>query len=151
MSDNDDIEAVNGGHNLTNLINDLRAARTEILGYYSERDAISAQIADVRARVKKWGVPKAVFDRAVKESLQDADKRNVADTFYSICREAFGLPIEQGELDFDSGKAKVETSAEDDDSEATADDQGDFAHDNDEGEEEEANEEEGASPLGQMH
>ncbi len=106
------------GGNLKPVLDAIKEAQKKVLELQTKREAISAEIGEVRASVKALGFSKKSFDNAVVRSQMDPEKRDQYDEDFSIACEAMGCPItgeqaalfETEEGDKDDGTSEEEDS-----------------------------------------
>lgn len=95
-------ETINGmGGNIKPLLDELNEIAEEVKELQEKRDEVTARINEKRARVKALGVSKKAFDFGMKRKAMDEEEREKLDDNYSIVCEALGVPLKQGELNFE--------------------------------------------------
>jgi hypothetical protein len=89
-------DAAGGGvTNLTETKAVIKEAVGKILSLKTERKELNAAIGEQRARVKKYGVPPAALDLAIRMKEADTEDRQKHDEGYAIARDALGLGLQR--------------------------------------------------------
>lgn len=102
------------GQNSQELKDFLREQYNAIQPLLDDRESINASINEIRAAVKAHGITKQAFDRALKYSRTDPDKRKEDDVAYGICRDVLNLPIQPDLFDVVAERGKQSATASED-------------------------------------
>ena len=92
---NDQSESPADGHNFNKaLSNDISTGAKTIDSLKAQRQALNAQINEIRLEMEGKGIPRQALDLALRISGWDEEKMQAFDYAYIFCRAAIEQPVE---------------------------------------------------------